>query len=239
MHDCRNWFPRCPLVMVLDMAGNSKTSITSTMSLVMSLVATAPSLLVGVLVYQLDLRQDTAETLHTTLQEIRIHRLRMSELDTVFVCTNALLSFPEKVAKSVRRLRSSRIQFGCDRDWCWQYRRCIGANIISVPDGVLMRIDEDAAWRIGRTVREAIASYETLATLACSGAIDKWQVLSLFEKQLYIKSAPVRYIERFYSRESALDKLPGIAGALGNLYPEQFPEWADTCPLPRRIGRRR
>lgn len=196
------------------------------------------SLGVSVVVALMEFDRSTMELRRLTLQEIRTHKLRISELDTVFVCMNSLLGFPQHVGDKVRSLRKSSLEFQCKMDWCWQYRRCVGKTSEEILDNEIILVGEEEAWRVARPILDAMESYETLARLACTGALETQQVLDALETELYRgtkiypDSPPISYIERFYSDASDAKRLPGMTGLLGALYPDKFPNWTNKCPPP-------
>lgn len=202
---------------------------------VMSASAALCSLVIAVLVYRGDVRREGVETHRATLQEFRTHRRRTSELDTVFVCIRTLLKLPEGLGKSIWRLRTTGKGFYCTETWCWQYRRCTGLKKADAPDGSWVRVGEEEAWTIGRTVRDGIESFETIAYLGCIGALDWRLVVEVLKDDFYEGSAVMEYLEHFYGSRSANERLPGITGLIGFLYPEQYPSWANTCQAGTRV----
>ena len=170
-----------------------------------------------------------------TFQEIRSHKLRLTEIKTAHVCAAALLAFPEYVGRRAQQFRGTKKRFKCDEDWCVWYRRCIGSTVEMVPDNIPITITEDIAWSVALPIRSALESYESLSHLACTNTLDRQLVLEQFRTELHPNSDIVNYVKHFYppTARNSTNELPGMTGVLGALYPKSFHEWenrwANTC----------
>ena len=177
--------------------------------------------------YTLEMTREQDLTKRLTFQELRAHRLRLSEIGTVFFCGNVLLKFDESVRNSTLIYRGNDKEFECEKGWCSWYRRCIGVTSEEVPDGSNIRITEDIARHIALPIRTGVDSYESLAHLACVGGLNKNLVLSRLKRELHTKNAIVRFIAYRYPPDEpySVMQLPGLTSVLGELFPNFFESW--------------
>lgn len=191
---------------------------------------------VAVLMLMLEWDREGDNRQRLTLQEIRSHKLRLTELETTYFCAAALTSFPDDVAHDVNYYRGVKKQIMCCEDWCLWYRHCTGSTPEMVPDNSHVTITEEISRSIALPVRSALESYESLAFLACAGSLEQQLVLDQFRTELHSRSDIIKYVERFHppSATESTSEHPGLTGALGALYPDRFPQWksrwSSECP---------
>ena len=197
-----------------------------------SLITSIAMCVVTYFLYELETHREELDLKRLALVEVRTHRLRMSEIETAYVCTSALMQFPEQIAGQVVKYRAIPEPVSCDAGWCARYRRCIDATPEEIPDGENIEITEDISWTIVLPIRSAIESYESLARIGCTGAADAKIILDHFRTEFHRKSAFLDYVERFFEPDEGDKHLPGITAVMGNLYPNEYPNWVNNCPEP-------
>lgn len=210
---------------------DSTPRLSNMFPIAMSVVAAFFSLVVGVMLFNMESTRDKLEGERVTLHEIRAHKQRIDQLDSGYACMQALLRLPKPTANEVRGYKAPSRGLTCGKSWCGIYRRCLGESVESPKDGEFFTISEADAWHVAKSAQRVIVSFDMIGRFACRGVLDKDIVLDNFELELGRgHSTVVRYIATFYEPRRASTALPGITGLIGSLMPITYSDWAGKCP---------